>query len=135
MRWITSLIAATALLSCPLSSSLAVAKSHATEMTIRHIAEANALGEYCVNWAVDPTNVADVLRRRKIAVNGRYRDIYGAAYAKAHAEGWKGGNFPASCESAIGLYGPEGSVISGLLRPVWSETCEDCRRKPYVVVP
>lgn len=131
MRWSFSLVPAMALL----ASIPVAAQSQSTQTTIRHVAEATALGEYCVNWAIDPARVADFLRRKKIAVNGRYRDIFGAAYTKAHAQGWKGANFPASCESAIGLYGPQGSVISGLVRPVWTEACGDCRRKPYVVIP
>ncbi len=131
MRWISRFLSAIVFL----ASLHAEAQSSSTQATIRRIAEATALGEYCVNWSVDPADIANVLRKRKISVDGRYRDIYGAAYAKAHADGAKGGNFPASCFRAIDLYGPQGSVISGLVRPVWSEACGDCRRSPVVVRP
>jgi hypothetical protein len=130
MRWIFHFAPAMALL----AALPAVAQSPST-LTIRRIAEATALGEYCVHWSIDPAVVADFLHRKKIPVDGHYRDIFGAAYSKAHADGGQGGNFPAACDRAIGLYGPQGCVIGGLVRPVWHGTCDDCRRSPVVVCP
>jgi hypothetical protein len=99
------------------------------------VAEATALSEFCVNWAIDPVEVARLLRNRKIQVDGRYREIFGAAYARAHADGNRGGNFPAACDRGLDLYGPQGHKIGSLVRPAWNGACGDCRGADWVVLP
>jgi hypothetical protein len=86
---------------------------------IRAIADATAYSELCVNWSIDPDVVAEFRRRESIAVDGHYRAVFGFAFARDHAEAMRGGNFPASCDRALALYGPEGQLIPGLVRALY----------------
>ena len=89
---------------------------------IRAIADATALGEFCVNWSIDPEAVAEFRRREHIAVDGHYREVFGFAYFRAHNLGKRGGNFPASCDRALALYGPEGLWLRGMVRELYHGT-------------
>jgi hypothetical protein len=86
------------------------------DTVIRMIADATAYGEFCVNWSVDPEAVAQVRRQERIAVDGHYREVFGYAYFRAHLAGKRGGAFPAACDRALALYGPQGARIPGLVR-------------------
>ncbi len=96
-------------------------------------AEATALSEFCVNWAIDSVAVRQFLRSRRASADGRYRAIFGAAYAWAHEKAWRSGNYPAACDKALDLYGPQGRQVAGLVRPVWNGACADCRRPEALV--
>jgi hypothetical protein len=96
-------------------------------------AEATALSEFCVNWAIDSVAVRQFLRSRRVSVDGRYRAIFGAAYARAHEKAWRNGNYPAACDNALDLYGPQGREVAGLVRPVWNGACGDCQRPDALV--
>lgn len=114
----------TALLAVSLAGSLAAeARTHASKDTlIRIIADATAYGEFCVNWSIDPEAVARFRRRERIAVDGHYREVFGFAYFRAHNLGKRGGNFPASCDRALALYGPQGVWVPGLVRELYHGT-------------
>lgn len=118
-----------------LSSSIGADAASSTKAFVQTVAQAAALGEFCVNWAIDQVAVSRLLRERRIPVNGRYRDIFGAAYARAHADGKRGGDYPAACDKALDLYGPHGRKLSGLVGPVWNGACGDCPASAVVVVP
>jgi len=89
---------------------------------IRVIADAAAYSELCVNWGIDPEAVAEFRRHERIAVDGHYREVFGFAFAHDHAEAMRSGNFPAACDRALALYGPEGQIIPGLIRALYHGT-------------
>jgi hypothetical protein len=89
---------------------------------IRIIADATAFGEFCVNWSIDPVAVAEFRRQEHIAVDGHYREVFGFAYFRAHDIGKRGGNFPAACDRALALYGPQGVRTPGLVRELYHGT-------------
>jgi hypothetical protein len=89
---------------------------------IRALADATAYSELCVNWSIDPDTAAEFRRRERIAVNGHYREVFGFALARGHAEAMRGGNFPAACDRALALYGPQGQIIPGLVRSLYHGT-------------
>ena len=89
---------------------------------IRALADATAYGELCVNWSIDPDAVAEFRRSERIAVDGHYREVFGFAFARDHAMAMRGGNFPAACDRALALYGPEGQIIPGLVRALYHGT-------------
>ncbi len=96
-------------------------------------AEATALSEFCVNWAIDSVAVRRFLRSRGVTIHGNYRAVFGAAYARAHGSAWRSGNYPAACDNALDLYGPQGRQVAGLVRPVWNGACGDCVRPDKLV--
>jgi hypothetical protein len=98
-----------------------------TSAAIDAAAEATGLSEFCVNWAVDSIAVRRFLGSRNIRIAGDNRAIFGAAYARTHRAAWRGGNFPAACDRALDLYGPQGRYVAGLVRPVWHGACGDCQ--------
>jgi hypothetical protein len=90
-------------------------------------AEATALSEFCVNWAVDSVAVRRFLGSRNIRIAGENRFVFGAAYARAHDDARRGGDPPAACDKALDRYGPRGRWVAGLVRPVWHGACGDCQ--------
>jgi hypothetical protein len=120
----TLLLAATALVAACFSGSLAAEArtSPNKDALIRIIADATAFGEFCVNWSIDPEAVAQFRRRERIAVDGHYREVFGFAHFRAHNQGKRGGNFPASCDRALALYGPRGALAPGLVRSLYHGT-------------
>jgi hypothetical protein len=90
-------------------------------------ADATALSEFCVNWAIDSVTVRQYLRSRNVRIIGYNRTIFGAAYARTHDAAWRSGNYPAACDKALDLYGPQGRLVAGLVRPVWHGACGDCQ--------
>lgn len=94
----------------------------AKDALIRALADATAYSELCVNWGIDPDAAAEFRSRERIAVDGHYRDVFGFAFARDHAEAMRGGNFPAACDRALALYGPRGQIIPGLVRSLYHGT-------------
>jgi len=111
----------------------ASAGNDSSRVVLDMAAEATALSEFCVNWAIDSVAVRRFLRSRGVSVEGRYRPVFGAAYARAHEKVWRSGNYPAACDNALDLYGPQGRQVSGLVRPVWNGACADCVRPETLV--
>jgi hypothetical protein len=113
----------TLLAACVAAPPAAEATTYVSKDTlIRIIADATAYGEFCVNWSIDPEAVAEFRRREHIAVDGHYREVFGFAYFRAHNLGKRGGDFPASCDRALALYGPQGVRTPGLVRSLYNGT-------------
>lgn len=122
----------------PLTLGLAVAVSlacagaqarpahhRASDALIRLIADASAWSEMCVNYAVDPVALALFRDVHRIRVDGHYIKVYGFAHARQHAAAYESHRFRAACDRALALYGPNGSLAPGLVRPLFHGTVPD----------
>jgi hypothetical protein len=92
---------------------------------IRLIADATAWSEMCVNFAIDPAALAAFRDIHRIAVDGHYIKTFGFAYARQHAAAYENNRFRAACDRALALYGPNGGVVPGLVRPLFHGAVPD----------
>jgi hypothetical protein len=99
----------------------------ASHILIALAGQATALSEFCANWQIDSDAVRRYLGARRIWIAGDNRAVFGRAYARAHDDARRDGDYPAACDRALDLYGPQGRQIAGFVRPVWRGACGDCQ--------
>jgi len=97
-------------------------RTDARDALIRLIADATAWSEMCVNYAVDPVAVAHFRDVHRIRMDGPYIKTFGFAYARQHAAAYDQHTFRNACARALALYGPDGSLAPGLVRPLFHGT-------------
>jgi hypothetical protein len=112
-------------LACAGAQARSAHPAHDRDALIRLIADASAWSEMCVNYAVDPAALALFRDVHRIRVDGHYIKVYGFAYARQHALAYESHRVRAACDRALALYGPNGSLAPGLVRPLFHGTVPD----------